>query len=55
MVKKHTYCFRYYNINRDICYAWVEAPSIAAAKIIFDEQYKDCFRPIDVNETFNWK
>lgn len=54
MTKKHTYCFRYYNIDRDICYTWIEAPNLSVAKTLFDEQHRDCFKPIDVNETFNW-
>lgn len=54
MEQKHTYCFRYYNINKDICYVWIEARNLDIANVKFKEQCPDCFKPIDVNETFNW-
>ena len=54
MEQKHTYCFRYYNIHKDICYVWIEARNLSIANVKFKEQCPDCFKPIDVNETFNW-
>ena len=53
--EKHTYCFRYYNIHREICYVWIEAPDVNQANDEFKKQCPDCYRPIDVNETFNWR
>ena len=51
---KHTYCFRYFNIDKDICYVWIEALNPDVAYIKFKEECPECFKMIDMNETFNW-
>ena len=54
MAKKHTYCFRYKDINYKLCFIWIEAFSLDGAKIKFEYEAPDCFKLIDVRETFNW-
>lgn len=55
MTNKHTYCFIYKNIDFDICYAWIEAINQDVAKIKFKEETPECFKLMEIQETFSWK
>ena len=54
MSKKHTYCFRYKDIKGNLCFIWIESFSLDGAKIKFNYEATDCFKLIDIQETFNW-
>lgn len=54
MIRKHTYCFRYRDLDRNICYAWIEAISEGAAKLKFENEVSDCVSVLEIRETFNW-
>lgn len=55
MSNKHTYCFIYNDINYNICYIWIEAINLDVAKIKFKDEAEDCFKLLEIQETFNWQ
>ena len=54
MANKRTFCFRYKDIDNNLCFIWIEAFSLDGAKIRFNQEATDCFKLIDIQETFNW-